>query len=407
MRWSETLRIAVQAIRDHRLRSLLTVLGIWIGIASVVLTVGLGQGAQAEVRQQIDALGSNLLIITPGSATSGGIRLGLGSATSLTMDDAQALQDRDVVPDITGVAPLTETFDALTAGSANWTTRIVGTTPAWLTVRQQSLQAGRFFTAGEYASGAKVMVLGPSTASELFGSTDAVGRTLTVNGTEFTVIGVLKSTGSNGESDEDDQALLPYTTEQQRLDSSSSGSVSMIYLKAASAGSLSAAYQEAEAALLARHNVSSSNADFTITSQQSLVQAATATARILTILLGGVAGISLLVGGIGVMNIMLVSVSERVREIGLRKALGATPSVIRRQFLLEAITLSLIGGILGLAVGWAGAMILPKIIGQQVTVSIPAALGALIVSMGVGLVAGVYPAGRAARLAPIDALRSE
>lgn len=406
MKWYETLRIALDAIRSHRLRSLLTILGIWIGIASVVLTVGLGEGAQSDVRKQIDALGSNLLIVTPGSSTSGGIRLGFGSATTLTMGDATALEDKDVAPDIATVAPAGTASATLVAGKTNWTTQIIGTTTGWSDVRSQKVATGRFFTASEYASGARVVVLGATVADELFSGRDAVGQTVTIDGTQYTVIGVMASSGSSGSTNEDDQALMPYSTLSARL-SDGAAAVSTIYLKAASTASLSAAYQEAQAALLARHNVSASKADFTITSQESLVAAATSTARILTILLGSVAGISLLVGGIGVMNIMLVSVSERVREIGLRKALGATPSVIRRQFLLEAIVLSLIGGVLGIGVGWAGAIILPKIIGQTVTLSFLASAGALVVAIGVGLVAGVYPASRAARLAPIDALRSE
>ncbi|QDP95045.1 FtsX-like permease family protein [Microlunatus elymi] len=407
MRWTESLRISIDAIRSHRLRSLLTVLGIWIGIASVVLTVGLGQGAQQEVKDQIDALGSNLLIISPGSSSSGGVRGGLGSATTLTMADAQALQDRDVAPDLDGVAPVQSGSQVLTAGTTTWTTQTVGATTAWLGVRSRTLSSGRFFTGSEYADGAPVIVLGSSTAEELFNTGNAVGQTVSIDGATFTVIGVFASAGSSGSSNEDDQAVLPYTTAQQRFGSSTPGSVSTIYLKAASADALSAAYQEANAALLTRHNVSSDDADFSITSQESLVATATATSKTLTILLGGVAGISLLVGGIGVMNIMLVSVSERTREIGLRKALGATPGVIRRQFLLEAITLSLIGGVLGIGVGWLGAVVLPKLINQTVTLSVPASAGALAVAIGVGVVAGVYPATRAARMAPIDALRSE
>jgi len=407
MRWTETLRIALDAIRTHRLRSLLTVLGIWIGIASVVLTVGLGQGASNAVKQEINSLGSNLLIVSPGSTTTNGVRGGFGSATTLTLSDATALQDKKVAPDIAAVAPVAQSTEVLTAGSNTWTTSVVGTTPQWAQVRSRTLSSGRFFTAGEYASGARVAILGESTVSELFNGGSAVGQTVSVDGTDFTVIGVLASSGSSGDTNEDDTVVIPYTTGQQRLGIGSTGSLSTIYLQATSSDSLSAAYQEANAALLTRHDVSSSTADFSITSQQSLVSAATSTSKTLTILLGGIAAISLLVGGIGVMNIMLVSVSERVREIGLRKALGATPAVIRSQFLLEAITLSLIGGLLGIGVGWLGAVLLPKIINQPVTLSAWASAGALVVAIGVGIVAGVYPAGRAARLAPIDALRSE
>ena len=421
VRAGETLGIALESVRTHRMRSLLTVLGIWIGIASVTLTVGLGQGAQQKVAEQIDSLGSNLLVVSPGSSTTGGVRAGRGTATTLTLADAQALADPAVAPDVAHVAPVRTTSTVLTQGTTTWTTTVTATTPDWLGVRARTLSAGRFLTAADETTAAHVLVLGDTTVTEL-GLRTGVGSTVTLGGTAFTVVGVLAASGSSGTTDEDDLAVTPLSTAEQVLGSGTAGSVSTIYLEGASATRLSAAYQEAYAALATRHGATTaaasgagaatgtgatSSVDFAITSQQSLVQAATATSKTLTVLLAGVAGISLLVGGIGVMNIMLVSVSERIREIGLRKALGAPPSLIRSQFLAEACLLSLAGGVLGLGTGYLGAWLLPALIDQPVTISLPASFGALGVALAVGVVAGVYPASRAARLAPIDALRSD
>jgi putative ABC transport system permease protein len=404
----ETLRTAADAVRSHRLRSLLTMLGIVIGISSVVLTVGLGQGAQDKVRAEIDSLGSNLLIVSPGSSTgSGGVRGGFGSASTLTLSDAAALADRAVAPDVARVAATTSNSTALTVDTTNWTTRVVGTTPTWQQVRTRTLDSGRFFTQAEVDSAADVVVLGPDTSTELFGRGDPVGRTVTVDGTSLTVIGVLASSGASSDNaDEDDLAVVPVTT-AQRISGSTSTAVSNVYVEAKSADVLSAAYQEVNAALLTAHGVSSSDADFSIATQDALLDTANSTNRTMTILLGGLAAISLLVGGIGVMNIMLVSVTERIREIGLRKALGATPAVIRRQFLFEASLLGIAGGVIGALIGVVGAMVLPSMIDQPVSVSAPAIAAALGVALGIGVGFGVYPASRAARLTPIDALRSE
>ncbi|CAI9419594.1 ABC transporter permease [Nocardioides sp. T2.26MG-1] len=408
MSWLETFRAGVEAVRAHRLRSALTMLGIVIGISSVILTVGLGQGAQNQVKDQISALGSNLLIVSPGSSTdSSGLRGGFGSASTLTLQDAAAIGDDSVVPDAAAVAPTTSGSVSLTAGETNWTTSVAGTTTSWLGVRARELSSGRFFTDAEVEQTANVVVLGPDTASELFSFGSPVGQTVIVDGTELTVIGVLASTGSSSSgSSEDDVAVMPIGT-AKLVTGASGSSVSTIYVEAASAETLGAAYQEVQALLLNLHGVAESDADFSIATQDSLVETANSTNRTLTVLLGGIAAISLLVGGIGVMNIMLVSVTERVREIGLRKALGATPRVIRRQFLVEASVLGLAGGVLGVGLGVLGAQVLPGLIDQPVAVSVVATLGAIGTALALGIGFGVYPASRAARLTPIDALRSE
>jgi putative ABC transport system permease protein len=313
------------------------------------------------------------------------------------------------------VAPITSSSEELVAGSSTWTTTVQGSTPSWLNVRGRTLAQGRFIDNQDVTDHAAVAVLGATTASELFKGEDPVGQTIDVgsSGVPVTVVGVLTSTGSSSSSsttsDPDDLLVIPITTGAERIfGGTARNSVSSIALQARSSGDLTAAYQEADHLLLQLHGITTaSDADFTITSEQSLISTATSVDHTLTILLGGVAGISLLVGGIGVMNIMLVSVTERIREIGLRKALGATPRVIRRQFLVEASVLGILGGILGVVAGILGVLYLPGLIGDPMTTSATAAVGALAIALAIGVLFGVYPASRAAALAPIDALRSE
>jgi putative ABC transport system permease protein len=410
MRWSDTFRTAAEAVRSHRLRSALTMLGILIGITAVILSVGIGAGAKAKVRDQINELGTNILVVSPGSSTnSSGIRGGFGSASTLTMQDTTALANRTVAPDIEAVAGAATTNVSLTAGSTNWTTQLVGTTPSWQQVRSRKLTSGRFITDADVRASAAVVVIGPDTAQQLFSGRNAVGQTVTYNGNTLQVIGVLAQLSSSENTSNNDLAVVPYTTYAERLvGGTNRNSVSSIYVKATSAATLTAAYQEANVLLANLHHATStSTADFSIATQQSLLSAATTVDRTLTVMLAGIAAIALLVGGVGVMNIMLVSVTERIREIGLRKSLGARPRLIRRQFLVEASTLGLAGGMLGVGVGILAAWIVPKVSDTRMILSLNASVAAIAMSVGIGVVFGVYPATRAARLAPIDALRSE
>ncbi len=385
-------------------------LGILIGISAVILTVGLGLGTQQQVGAQISALGSNLLIVSPGSSTSTtGVRGGFGSASTLTTADAEALASSVAAPDIGAIAGVKTSSLPLTNGSANWTTSVVGSTASWLTVRSRTLSAGRFITDADNADQAAVAILGPSTATELFGTTDVVGQTFTANNIQFSVIGVLATAGSDSTANLDDQAIVPISTATNRLlGGATKNSLSTIFIQAASSGQLSAADQESQALLLQQHQIATAAAaDSTISSQEALLTTATSVSRTLTVLLTGIAALSLLVGGIGVMNIMLVSVSERTREIGLRKALGAPPGAIRRQFLVEATILGSVGGLLGAALGILGVKVLPHFISTVLVVSPMAVGGSIVIAIVIGMIFGVYPAARAARLSPIDALRSE
>ena len=411
MRPADVLRTAAEAIRSHRLRSILTMLGILIGIAAVILTVGLGDGAKAQVRDEVNALGTNILVVSPGSSTStSGVRGGFGSASTLTVQDAQALADQTAAPDVQAVAPTSSTSTQATFSTTNWTTTLVGTTPSWEEVRSREVANGRFLTDADQTDAAAVVVLGPDTATQLFGSTLlAVGQTVTIKGVDLKVVGVLPSVSSSENTSNNDMAIVPITTYQQRLvGGSGRNSVSSIYVKATSAATLSAAYQESDALLLQLHSIdTASNADFTIATQQSIIAAASSVDQTMTVMLAGIAVVSLVVGGIGVMNIMLVSVTERTREIGIRKAIGARRSDILGQFLTEAALLGLAGGIVGVVVATVAAAVIPHVSTTRVDLSLGIAVVAVALSIGIGMLFGVYPASRAARLTPIDALRSE
>jgi putative ABC transport system permease protein len=399
-----TVETGLRSLLGHRLRSVLTTLGILFGVAAVIATVGIGQASSDSVTARITSLGTNLLTISGGSTVSGGVFGGSGSANTLTMADVTGLQDRQSAPDIEAVAPVSQGRASLVSAVGNWSTTVSGSTADWLITNTRTVSSGTFLTANDSKTRAQVIVLGPTTASNLG---VGVGDLVMVKQIPFEVIGILAATGSQGFGNQDDLAVVPITTAQDEL-FGGSGGVQRILLSATGPSTIGSAYLEADQILLQTHHITNpSQSDFTITSQTQVLSTAQAVTQTLTILLASVAAISLLVGGIGVMNIMLVSVTERTSEIGLRKALGATPGDLFRQFVIEAGVLTAVGGLLGVATGFAVGYVVPRAANIAVTITPVPVLSAVGVAVAVGLIFGVYPALRAARLAPIEALRAQ
>jgi putative ABC transport system permease protein len=399
-----TVETGLRSLLGHRLRSVLTTLGILFGVAAVIATVGIGQASSDSVTARITSLGTNLLTISGGSTVSGGVFGGSGSANTLTMADVTGLQDRQSAPDIEAVAPVSQGRASLVSAVGNWSTTVSGSTADWLITNTRTVSSGTFLSANDSKTRAQVIVLGPTTASNLG---VGVGDLVMVKQIPFEVIGILAATGSQGFGNQDDLAVVPITTAQDEL-FGGSGGVQRILLSATGPSTIGSAYLEADQILLQTHHITNpSQSDFTITSQTQVLSTAQAVTQTLTILLASVAAISLLVGGIGVMNIMLVSVTERTSEIGLRKALGATPGDLFRQFVIEAGVLTAVGGLLGVATGFAVGYVVPRAANIAVTITPVPVLSAVGVAVAVGLIFGVYPALRAARLAPIEALRAQ
>ena len=403
MSWLATLQTGLRGLWSHRLRTTLSVLGILFGVAAVICTVGIGQASSDSVNARLAGLGTTLLTVTPGATVTTGITGAAGSLNSLTMTDAAALADSGNAPDITAVAPVAQRSTTLVDGSSNTTSTVSGSTPGWLATNARTVASGTFFTDAAVQKHAHVLVIGQTTATTLGA---VVGDQVVVNRIPFTVVGILAASGSQGFGNADDLGVIPITTAQDML--VGRGTVQRILLSAADAGRVGTAYQEADQLLLqTHHDASPTAADFSIQTNSQFLTTAEQTATTLTILLASIATISLLVGGIGVMNIMLVSVTERTAEIGLRKALGATPRDLRRQFLIEASTLSFVGGVLGVGAGLIVAVLLPRLTNVAVTVTLEPVVIAVVVAGAIGLIFGIVPAARAARLAPIDALRGE
>jgi putative ABC transport system permease protein len=403
---SEVLWVALSGLGTNKLRTALTILGLMIGVGSVIVLVAVGTGSSAAVQAQIDSLGANTLTITA-APTLGGL-FGSGSSSSLTLADADALDNHFEAPDVKSVAPVvTDSSVTLTYGSSTYEpSTFVGTTPGYEPARDYSIQYGKWFTSKQVKNKADVLVIGPTVAQELFGSSDPVGENVEIDNTSFEIIGVTASKGSNGSTDLDDIAAAPISTVQELL--TGLGSIDQILVQANAADALNAAQTEVTDILNQLDPVaagSDSSSNFEVVNQSSILQTSNSSNKVFTTLLAEVAAISLLVGGIGVMNIMLVSVTERTREIGIRKAIGARRRDILTQFLVEAVLVSIFGGATGVAAGLIGAQF--KIAGVKPVVapySIGLAFGA---SVLIGLFFGTYPAWRAAAMRPIDALRFE
>ena len=401
----ESVSIALEGLRANKLRSILTMLGIIIGVGAVIAMISIGMGVRDKVQTSIASLGSNLLIITPGATSPSGVRLAAGSNTTLTNKDAQAIARE--VQGAQLVAPSVNKQYQIVFGNKNWTTNIQGTTPEYMAVRNYELDSGSLFSSRDVDSRARVAIIGSTVTENLFGDISPLGQTIRINKAPFKVVGVLKSKGqSAGGMDQDDLVLVPLTTAQDRL-------LGITYLHSisvqASDGDVINQVQEDVTTLLrSRHKITGDKPDdFTVRNLAAVMATAEETTGTITLLLGNIAAISLLVGGIGIMNIMLVSVTERTREIGIRKALGATYHNILLQFLIEAIVIGVTGGVIGIGLGVGAAYAISAIAGWNTVISLTAIVIAFGFSILIGLFFGIYPAQKAALLDPIEALRYE
>ncbi|HRC61233.1 ABC transporter permease [Candidatus Propionivibrio aalborgensis] len=396
---------AWHAMGANRLRTILTMLGMVIGVGSVVLMMAIGQGAQYAVAQTISTMGSNLYMVVSGSTSAAGVRSGSGAGPTLNVSDADAIAELDAV---TYAAPIHYGRQQLVFGSNNWNSTVVGTTPAYLGARSWTIVSGYGFSESDVRSASRVALIGQTAAENLFGADDPIGKTIRIQQSPFTIVGVLGSKGQNLDGrDQDDTVIIPLTTAQRKVFGTPfQGSVRVIMVQAASADAMPVVEKSVTALLRQRHRLREDmNNDFYIRNLAAAADSAAATTRVMSLLLGAIASVSLLVGGIGIMNIMLVSVTERTREIGIRLAIGARQKDILTQFLLEALMISVAGCLIGLILGIGGALLINAITNMVIVISGGSVLVAFAVAAGVGVFFGFYPARRAAALDPIEALR--
>ena len=405
MKTRRLVKVALQSIVKNSLRTLLTMLGVVIGVGSVTIMVAIGQGAQAQIRDQIDSLGTNMIVITPGSSNQGGVNQGAASFNRLTTDDSDALESGSFL--LSAVSPVIKSPAQAVGGDGNWRTIVQGVDTDYQLIRDWEVSSGAFFEATDVRSKRKVAVIGATVADELFFDTDPVGERIQLRHVPFEIIGVLAEKGQTADgSDQDDVILAPYTTVQTRL--AGRQFIAEIVASTSTPEDISAAQEEIALILRESHDLAEwEDDDFTVRNQTDLAETAQSTTKVMTVLLAAIAGISLLVGGIGIMNIMLVSVTERTREIGLRLAVGARGVDVLTQFMIEAVVLSVLGGMIGVLGGIAGSLIVARITGWGIAISPQAIALALVFAAAVGIFFGFYPARRAASLHPIDALRFE
>jgi putative ABC transport system permease protein len=401
----EVIRVALRALARNKLRTILTMLGIIIGVAAVICTVAIGQGASQSVQAQIQALGTNIIMVFNGSVNTGGVRMGTGANKTLTADDAQAILQH--VPNVAAVSPIVQSSVQVVNGNQNWLTRATGTSQDFSAIRNWPVVSGSFFSQRDVDMAADVCVIGKTVATQLFGDQDPVGQMIRVQNLPFRIVGILQEKGQNSNGqDQDDTIIIPFTTVQKKISGISWVQVVMVSTNSQTA---MAAVQSGISGLLRqRHHLRpGEDDDFSVRSPNEMAQTQASAANTMTLLLGAVGAVSLVVGGIGIMNIMLVSVTERTREIGVRMAVGATETDVQAQFLIEALVLSSLGGLIGIAAGVATSAVVSRLAGWATFVSPVSVIVAVIFSALVGITFGYYPARKAARLDPIEALRYE